>query len=44
LGCGLEEAQAASPAAGELLTGALRTWQQLRGRFGQRTGPTGSHE
>ncbi|HEY7276474.1 MAG TPA: hypothetical protein VH594_10950 [Trebonia sp.] len=34
LNSGLEEAQAASPAAGELLTGALRTWQQLRGSGG----------
>ena len=34
LNSGLEEAQAASPAAGELLTGALRTWQQLRGGGG----------
>jgi predicted ATPase len=34
LNSGLEEAQAASPAAGVLLTEALRTWQQLRGRAG----------
>jgi hypothetical protein len=30
LNFGLEEAQAGSPVAGELLTEALRTWQQLR--------------
>jgi hypothetical protein len=34
LNYGLEEAQAASPMAGALLTEALRTWQQLRGRPG----------
>jgi hypothetical protein len=34
LNFGLEEAQAASPTAGELLTEALRIWQQLRGRAG----------
>jgi predicted ATPase len=34
LNFGLEEAQAAAPAAGELLTDALRTWQQLRSRPG----------
>jgi tetratricopeptide (TPR) repeat protein len=34
LNFGLEEAQAASPIAGELLTEALRTWRQLRGRAG----------
>jgi tetratricopeptide (TPR) repeat protein len=34
LNFGLEEAQAASPAAGELLTEALRTWGQLRSRAG----------
>jgi predicted ATPase len=34
LNFGLEQAQAASPSAGELLTEALRTWQQLRGRAG----------
>ena len=34
LNSGLEEAQAASPTAGALLTEALRTWQQLRGRAG----------
>jgi len=34
LNFGLEEAQAVSPAAGELLTEALRTWQQLRGQAG----------
>jgi hypothetical protein len=34
LNFGLEEAQAASPAAGELLTDALRTWRQLRSRAG----------
>jgi predicted ATPase len=34
LNSGLEEAQAASPAAGELLTEALRAWQQLQGRTG----------
>ena len=34
LNYGLEEAQAGTPAAGELLTQALRTWQQLRGQPG----------
>jgi NB-ARC domain len=34
LNSGLEEAQAASPDAGGLLTEALRVWQQLRGRPG----------
>jgi predicted ATPase len=34
LNSGLEEAQAASPSAGVLLTDALRTWQELRGRPG----------
>ena len=34
LNFGLEEVQAASPAAGELLTDALRAWQQLRSRPG----------
>jgi hypothetical protein len=34
LNSGLEEAQAASPAAAVLLTEALRTWQQLRLRAG----------
>jgi predicted ATPase len=34
LNSGLEEAQAASPTAGELLTEALRAWQQLRGSAG----------
>ena len=34
LNAGLEEAQAASPAAGSLLTEALRAWQQLRGNAG----------
>ena len=34
LNSGLEEAQAASPAAGALLTEALRAWQQLRGTAG----------
>jgi predicted ATPase len=34
LNAGLEEAQAASPAAGSLLTEALRAWQQLRGNVG----------
>ena len=34
LNSGLEEAQAASPTAGALLTEALRAWQQLRGRAG----------
>ena len=34
LNFGLEEAQAGSPVAGELLTEALRTWQQLRSRPG----------
>jgi hypothetical protein len=34
LNSGLEEAQAASPTAGVLLTEALRTWQQLRGSAG----------
>jgi tetratricopeptide (TPR) repeat protein len=34
LNSGLEEAQAASPAAGEQLTEALRAWQQLQSRAG----------
>jgi hypothetical protein len=34
LNSGLEEAQAASPAAGALLTEALRAWQQLRSQAG----------
>jgi tetratricopeptide (TPR) repeat protein len=34
LNYGLEEAQAVSPAAGELLTEALRAWQRLRGPAG----------
>ena len=34
LNSGLEEAQAASPAAGALLADALRAWQQLRGTAG----------
>jgi predicted ATPase len=34
LNSGLEEAQAASPPAGALLTEALRAWQQLRGQPG----------
>jgi hypothetical protein len=34
LNFGLEEAQAGSPVAGELLTEALRIWQQLRSRPG----------
>ena len=34
LNFGLEEAQAGSPVADELLTEALRTWQQLRSRPG----------
>jgi hypothetical protein len=34
LNAGLEEAQAASPAAGSLLVEALRAWQQLRGSAG----------
>jgi predicted ATPase len=34
LNAGLEEAQAASPAAGALLADALRAWQQLRGTAG----------
>ena len=34
LNAGLEEAQAASPAAGALLADALRAWQQLRGSAG----------
>jgi predicted ATPase len=34
LNSGLEEAQAASPAAGPLLAEALRAWQQLRGTAG----------
>jgi predicted ATPase len=34
LNSGLEEAQATSPTAGELLTEALRAWQQLRGPAG----------
>jgi len=34
LNFGLEEAQAGSPVAAELLTEALRTWQQLRSRPG----------
>ena len=38
LNSGLEEAQAASPMAGGLLTEALRTWQQLRGRPGHGVG------
>ena len=34
LNYGLEEAQAVSPVAGELLTEALRAWQRLRGPAG----------
>jgi len=34
LNSGLEEAQAASPTAGVLLTEALRAWEQLRGNAG----------
>jgi hypothetical protein len=34
LNSGLEETQAASPAAGPLLAEALRAWQQLRGAAG----------
>jgi predicted ATPase len=34
LNAGLEEVQAAAPAAGSLLAEALRAWQQLRGRAG----------
>jgi predicted ATPase len=34
LNSGLEEAQAASPAAGALLADALRAWEQLRGTAG----------
>jgi tetratricopeptide (TPR) repeat protein len=34
LNSGLEEAQAASPAAGAMLADALRAWQQLRGTAG----------
>jgi predicted ATPase len=34
LNYGLEEAQVAAPTAGELLTEALRSWQQLRGHAG----------
>jgi predicted ATPase len=34
LNSGLEEAQVASPTAGDVLTEALRAWQQLHGRAG----------
>jgi hypothetical protein len=44
LNAGLEEAQAASPAAGPLLTEALQAWQRLGGKAGMALALAGSGE